>query len=279
VLRSITDYTQFAACNAPLLFTDFTPVWLKGYERYLITQRHCLPNTTSTYLRCLRTIYHHAVQQGKATYTPFLFRDVFTGVRRNHTRALTASEVRRLITFEPPAGSNLAKARICFMLMFGLQGLSFVDLAYLKKSCWQGDYLVLLRHKTEMPLRIRLLPDMQLMLRRYASTDASSPYLFPILDPKLTGEALHRDYSVKLRRLNKWLHRLGITSGLNISVSSYCARHTWATLAKYCHIPVTVIAECLGHSSPTTTESYLKGYDDEVMAHANRQVMAAVSGA
>lgn len=262
--------------HQPFSLTDLTPAWLKAYETYLTSRRRCSLNTTSTYLRCLQTICNRAVQAGVMPYTPFRFHHVFTGVKRNHLRTLTADDMRRIIRLRHPRTASTAEARIYFLLMFGLQGLSFVDLAFLKKSDRRGNYIVLHRHKTGIPLRIYLIREVHALLREQASTDPQSPYLFPILNPKLSGEALHREYRNKLRQLNKSLHRLAIECSLNTSLSSYCARHTWATLAKYCHIPISVIAECLGHASPSTTEAYLKGYDDEVMARANRQVMAKV---
>jgi integrase len=274
VLRSVDLYNA----HQPLALNDLTPAWLKAYENYLTRHRGCTLNTTSTYLRCLQTIYNRAVQEGVVPYTPFQFHQVFTGVKRNHSRTLTASDIRRVIRLHHPRSAATTKARIYFLLMFGLQGLSFVDLAFLKKSDRRGNYIVLQRHKTGVPLRIYIPRQVHALLREYASTDPHSPYLLPILNPQLTGEALYRDYRNKLRRVNKALHRLAVECRLHIPLNSYCARHTWATLAKYCHIPVPVIAECLGHASPTTTEAYLKGYDDEVMAKANLQVMAKVRG-
>ncbi len=298
VIRSVSTYA-----GGKFRLSAITPVFLKGYEDYLILQKGLEWNTSSTYMRCLQSVYNRALRDGEVSFIPQLFKGVFTGVKRNHRRALQVEDMRRLLR-EPVQGESCVasagnassaavasspesgalrrsgfdehKARTCLELMVRLQGMCFVDLAFLRKSDLKRGYLMLRRHKTHMPLCIRVTDEIRRLLSRYLNRDASSPYLLTILDGQLRGYAAYRDYQCKLRRCNAALKRLARSRDVCVSVSTYCARHTWATQAKYCGIPTSVISEGLGHASVTTTESYLKSFENGVLDRANARVTAYI---
>ncbi len=270
VLRSVGDY-----CADPLTLEGLTPEFLKNYETHLIVRKNLAWNTSSTYLRCLQAVYNRAVERSLVPFIPRQFSGVFTGAKRNHRRALTASHMRRLLEQSGSVDSHprLKKARICMELMLRLQGLGFVDLAHLRKSDLKNGYLVLQRHKTHMPLHIRVNDDTLRLIRLLLNPHPSSPYLLDILDGRLSGYASYRDYQKQLRYFNASLKQLAASRGVPVSVSTYCARHTWATQAKYCGIPTSVISEGLGHASVTTTEAYLKAFEGGVLDRANARVI------
>jgi integrase len=278
---------------------ELTALTLKSYENHLRGQKSLSWNTCSTYMRGLRLVLYQAMAKGYIPYTPNLFKDVFTGVCHNHQRSLTLDEMRTLLSEEeerkhkheqaapdpecppeePAAPLKLTdKARICLELMLRMRGLPFIDLAMLRKSDLQGNYLVIRRHKTGTPLRIPVTPVIRSLLRKCAATDPDSPYLLDWIDWHLTGEALYNSYCSALRRFNFLLKRLAALKGLACKVSSYCARHTWATTAKICDIPLVVISECLGHASTSTTEAYLKASDGSKLDHANATVISKIFG-
>jgi len=288
VIHSVSAY---AGRDFPL--SGLTPVFLKDYEDYLILQKGLSWNTSSTYMRCLQSVYNRALRSQEVPFIAQLFKGVFTGVKRNHRRALRVEDMRRLLCespvqvecssskdLEPPVssekGTNTHKARTCMELMIRLQGMCFVDLAFLRKSDLKNGYLMLRRHKTRMPLCIRITDEIRRLASFYKSNDSSSPYLLNILDGHLRGYAAYRDYQCKLRRFNAALKCLARERHVCVSVSTYCARHTWATQAKYCGIPTAVISEGLGHASVTTTEAYLKSFENGVLDRANAQVTAYI---
>jgi integrase len=268
VKNSVCLYADEEVC-----LDDLTHDFLKGYEEYLTTDNALSWNTCSTYLRVLRATYNRAVREGLTAYVPLLFKHVFTSILRNHDRAMDAGQMRLLLTEGTPA---MNKARICLELMVRLQGLPFIDLAYLRKTDLHNGYLVIRRRKTGAPLRIRVTSQIEHLIRQCAATDPESPFLLDILDGKLSGEALHKQYCGELRQINLCLKRLAQSMGLNIKVSSYCARHTWATIAKACNIALPVISECLGHASVTTTEAYLKSSEHDVIDRANATVTSHI---
>ena len=157
--------------------------------------------------------------------------------------------------------------------MIRFHGKPFVDLAHLRKSDLKDGYLTLRRRKTGMPLSARVDSRAMQLLERYRNRDDTSPYLLCFLDGSLEGMAAYRDYLRILRLLNSKLRALALWRKVPGKVTSYTARHTWATAGKYCHVPIEIISEGLGHASVTTTEGYMKGFGNSRMDRANKVIM------
>ena len=157
--------------------------------------------------------------------------------------------------------------------MFLMRGLPFVDLAYLHKQDLQGNILSYRRQKTGRYLRVTLSDEAMQLVRLMANKDETSPYLFPILHSEEGTEAAYREYQTALRSFNHQLAILGKKWGIR-SISSYSARHTWATMAYYCEIHPGIISEAMGHSSITVTETYLKPFHDKKIDEANQLVIS-----
>ena len=269
-------------------FRQVTRERLRRYGQYLY-ECGLKPNTVSTYMRMLRAVYNRAVDMGLAPYIPRQFKNVFTGRYANHQRALKKGEIKRVLLedvveeeadrsseSEPAASSdsrNLGWARACLELMLRFHGIPFIDLANLRKVDLRNGYLTIRRHKTGMPLSIAVDAAAMKLLRRYASNDPSSPYLLNILNGSLSGKEAYKDYQRALRMLNLQLYRLSRVCRLGKRLSSYTARHTWASIAKSCGIAVEVISEALGHASITTTEGYLKQFDNDEIEKANKVII------
>jgi integrase len=286
VLRSVTEYTG----NQRLYLHELTPDWLKNYETYLSLTKQCSRNTTSTYLRCLQTVYNRALEQGLVPYVPGHFKRVFTGVVHNHSRAMSADQIRRLIDVPIPVRAaaiddrdsseqqrSTMRARACMELMLRMRGIAFVDLAFLPKTAIQGNQLIIQRRKTRRILRFHITKEIRFLIQKYAHRDTMSPFLLDILHTHDgTDKGIYRSYQRQLRSLNHFLKQLASLQRVPCRVSSYCARHTWATQAKYCGIPTEVISEGLGHASVMTTAAYLKSFEHEVLEEANMVVISNI---
>ena len=103
--------------------------------------------------------------------------------------------------------------------------------------------------------------------------DPSSPYLFSLLKSREGTKEAYREYQLALRTFNRQLMLLGELLGLGVKLSSYTARHTWATTAYYCEIHPGIISEAMGHSSITVTETYLKPFQNKKIDEANKRVI------
>lgn len=272
VLRSVM---AFGGEGLPV--SGITPLWLKAYEGYLLHKggKGLAWNTVSTYMRMLQAVYNRAVARKLAAFIPHQFRDVFTGRKADHRCVLERDDMQKLLVEREPdiTSPGMAWARACLELMFRFHGMPFVDLAHLRKSDLKDGYLTLRRRKTGMPLSARVDGRAMQLLERYRNRDDTSPYLLCFLDGNLEGMAAYRDYQRILRLLNSRLRALALWKKVQGKVTSYSARHTWATVGRYCHIPIEVISEGLGHASVTTTEGYMKGFGNSRMDRANKVIM------
>ncbi len=262
-----------------LSFRKVTQAFLKKYESYL-REKNCSWNTVSTYLRTLRAVYNRAVDRHLAPYVPHHFRYVYTGTRADRKRALEKEDMGLLMTKIPVGNysenSDLQRTRALFFLMFLLRGMPFVDLAYLKKHDIDGNVLTYRRRKTGRLLTVTLTSEAMKLIERYMNTDSSSPYLFSLITSAEGTEAAYKEYQLALRNFNYQLTILKEVLGLNADISSYTARHTWATMAYYCEVHPGVISEAMGHSSITVTETYLKPFKNKKIDEANVKVISSL---
>lgn len=262
------------------VFSEVTSEWLKGFEVHL-RSRGCSWNTVSTYLRTFRAVYNRAVNLRKAPYVPYLFRSVYTGTRADHKRALSDDDMRKVFVDLRGTGISLPvrQAQELFILMFLLRGMPFVDLAYLRKSDLRDNMITYHRRKTGRSLSVTLTPEAMILIKKYMNRDSSSPYLFSFLKSCEGTKEAYREYQLALRSFNQQLMLLGELLGLGDKLSSYTARHTWATTAYYCEIHPGIISEAMGHSSITVTETYLKPFRSKKIDEANKQVINFVKRA
>ena len=253
----------------------FTPERLKEYEDWLAGQQSS-PNTISTYMRTLQAVYNRWMSPGIEGYNPVLFKDVYTKVESRTKRALTAEQMEQLRNTDFSV-LTLRQQQVLtyFLLMFMLRGMPFIDLAHLRKSDLRNRRITYRRHKTGKLMVVDVPPDAMRLLQKYRDK-TDSEYLLPLLHGGLFMEEHHHRYQETLRHFNRELARLMKQLLPGVSVSSYTARHTWATLAYHSGVPVGLISQSLGHSSIRVTMTYLKPFDAEVIDRINRQVISLV---
>lgn len=256
----------------------FTPGCLKEYENWMVLQCELSLNTVSTYMRTLRAVYNRWMPYGSPDYNPKLFDDVYTKVESQTKRALTEQQMNRLMIMDTSILSEKQQAILAyFMLMFLFRGMPFIDLAHLRKKDVQGNKIMYCRHKTGKQMTVHIPKEAMLLIRDFKDKNPQSVYMFPILDARLRGEwNLYKYYQDALRRFNKSLSGLMRLLLPGIKVSSYTARHTWATLAYHMGMSVGIISQSLGHSSLRVTETYLKPFDNKIVDKANCKLISSV---
>ena len=233
-------------------------------------------NTISTYIRALRAVYNRAVDRGLVAGEFRLFANLKTGVTSEKKRAVTASQMQKLV--HTPENRKLSpkicQAQDTLSLMILLQGMPYTDLAHLHKNDLNGGLLTCHRQKTGTELCVKVVPEAMVLIDRYRNCEPDSPYLFDLLSGTCPDKEAVEEYQGKLRELNLHLSKLPELCGVEgVKVSSYTARHTWATLAKYCQVPEEIISEGLGHSSLEVTRTYLKSFGGDELEKANRIII------
>ncbi len=262
---TVRSFLRFTS-GADVRFDEFTADMIGRYERYLLLNGLTL-NTVSFYMRVLRAIYNRAADS--LILEPLRpFRNVYTGIDRTIKRALPAAAIRRIRDLDLSARPSLALARDLFMFSFYTRGMSFVDMAFLRKSDLKSQTITYRRRKTNQTLHIWWEPEMQKLIDRYSENRGI--YLLPIL----RGSSNEWDeYKTRLGETNRALKEVGRMAGLRIPLTTYVARHSWASIARCKSIPISVISEGMGHESDTTTRIYLASLDVSVIHRANRRVI------
>lgn len=239
---------------------------IEEYEIYL-KNKGLSRNTTSFYMRVLRTAYHAAVEEG-LTENKTPFRKVYTGIDKTVKRAVGIEDIKRIRSLDLSSQPALEYSRDLFLFSFYMRGMSFVDMAYLQKTDLNNGYLSYRRKKTGQLLTIKWTRQMQEIVNRHTSDSA---YLLPIIR-KYDGTERHQ-YLCQLIKINRLLKRVGELADLNISLSTYVSRHAWASIAREKNIPLAVISEGLGHNNELTTQIYLDSIKNTEIDKANQLIL------
>ena len=245
---------------------------MNQYEAWLKAQG-VKRNSSSCYLRTLRTLYRKAVEKGLATDKD-IFRRVFTGFASTVKRALPLDTIRTIRRLSLPDGSDLAFSRDMFMLCIYLQGISFVDMAYLKKDDIKNGLLQYCRKKTGQSISIGWELVMQEIVDTYAHLTVGSPYLLPIITKQDGTE--RRQYERMEHKVNRLLKKIGALVGLQIPLTTYVGRHCWASTMRDMGVSLSIVSKGLGHESLRTTQIYLSSIDTEGVVKANRQLIGKI---
>ena len=157
---------------------------MEAYEAWH-QQRGVSPNTISFYTRILRAVYNRAVED-EIIENRYPFRHVYTGVDKTVKRALPIAIIKKIKVLDLALIPALDFARDMFMMSFMLRGMSFIDMAYLKKTDLKNGYITYRRRKTGQQLTIEWTKEMQMLLDKYPEND--SDYLLPIIRNTGTNE-------------------------------------------------------------------------------------------
>ena len=250
-----------------LLLDEITSEMIQTYEAYL-QNRGISRNSSSFYMRILRAVYNQAVEKD-LTSQRFPFKHVYTGVDKTVKRAISIKHMRQIKNLDLSMKPTLDFARDMFLFSFYTRGMAFVDMAYLKKKDLTNGMLTYRRHKTGQQMFIKWEKCMQEILDKYETT--GTPYLLPII--KVKNEDERKQYGNALRMVNNKLKEIAKTICLPIPLSTYVARHSWASIAKSKNIPLSVISEGMGHDSETTTQIYLSSLDSSAIDRANSLII------
>ncbi|MDE6397197.1 MAG: site-specific integrase [Muribaculaceae bacterium] len=253
-----------------IMLHDITAELMGHYEGWLNSCR-VLANTVSFYMRILRATYNRAVEDGRIEdRRPF--RHVYTGVDKTVKRALPLSAIRKIKSLDLSISPKLDYARDLFLLSFMLRGMSFVDMAFLRKSDLKNGCVSYRRRKTGQQLVIEWTPEMEAILSKYPANQTE--YLLPII--KVGGANERNVYRNTNAKINYSLKQIAKMVGVSIPLTMYVARHSWASAAKAKGIPLRVISEGMGHDSENTTQIYLASLDTSVINKANKLILASI---
>ena len=254
--------------NKDVQLDDMDADMMMEYEAWLKMKGVSL-NTLSFYMRILRAAYNRAVEKG-LTVQKHPFKHVYTGMDKTQKRAIPLKDIKHIKELDLSGKPHWELARDMFLFSFYTRGMSFIDMAYLKKSDLKNGILSYRRHKTGQQLHIKWENCMEAIVAKYAA-GCSEGYLLPIL--RLPSKKLRSQYKSTLFRINKYLKEIAKLCGIATPLTMYVSRHSWASIAKSKNIPISVISEGMGHDSEETTRIYLASLDGSVIDKANLLIL------
>ena len=262
-LRSFSGFMN----DKEVLFDQLNADLIAEYEAYL-KGRGNSPNTVSFYMRILKAVYNRAVEDG-LTEQRHPFKSVYTGVEKTLKRAISLNDLKHIKGLDLSLKPNLDFARDMFLFCFYTRGMSFIDMAYLRKKDLQNGILSYRRRKTGQQLFIKWERCMQEIVDKYPINETE--YLLPIITKR--DEDYRKQYTNELHRVNHLLKKIGKQLDLPILLTMYVGRHSWASIAKSRNVPISVISEGMGHDSENTTQIYLASLDTSVGDKANKKIL------
>ena len=252
--------------------------YLKGLELYL-RQRGNKDNSIATRFAIFKAIYNKAVKEGKVTVkqNPFSLFQVGSLWAKTRKRAIDKDDIQRLIDLKIADSHKTEYQRLAkdlFLFSYFTAGINFGDIARLRYKDIVKGRVNYSRHKTQKLLSFQLVPNALRIIEKYSKdSHAQEDYIFPILNcrehttPQQVFNRLHK----VLRKVNRELKTLGEQIGLAMPLTTYVARHTYATVLKRSGVSVALISESLGHSDLSTTQIYLDSFEnsqiDAAMQH------------
>ena len=265
-----------------LTFGQITPDFLKKYEKWMlnppVTKADPEPKpksitTVGIYLRPLKAIFNIAIEAEiiDRTHYPFGKNRYQIPSGRNVKKALTLEEVGKIVKAETVEGSTADWAKDMWYFSYLCNGMNIKDISRLMYENINGDRAVFIRAKTERttkkdlkPVTVILLPEALNIIEKWGNKPVSpKSYVFPILKG---GESAEREKQLQKQAtqvINRHVKAIAKAKEIESKVTTYTARHSFATILKRSGAPVEFISESLGHGDLKTTENYLDSFEDE----------------
>lgn len=237
--------------------------FVRRYEDFLYSNG-ASGNTVSYYLRNLRSLYNQAVMDGYHPRGEYPFAKAQTRPAKTVKRALSRTDMQNLADLNLENEPELEFTRDLYLFSFYAQGMAFVDIVLLKKTDICNGVLTYSRHKSKQLIRIVVTPQMQGVIDKY---NTENEYLFPIISGEYASG--YQKYRLALGRINRHLKKIAVVADIKVPLTTYTARHTWATLARDYGAPISVISAGLGHTSEEMTRVYLKDFDVSMLNQVN----------
>ncbi len=279
-IKSIEDYLK-AIKRKNLSFTDITPDWLQAFENWM-TENDKSITTTGMFLRNLRTMLNQAIENGllpRENY-PFSKNKYQIPSARNTKKALTIGNIKQFIE-HPTQTVAEARAKDFWLFSYLCNGVNIKDIAKLKCKNLDSKHISFVRSKTERSTKsnqknitaIRI-PEINAIIEKWGNecTDQDD-YVFPILSKGDTPEQEYDKIKQAVKTINKYTKRIGKELGFELSLTTYTARHSFATVLKRSGAPIEFISESLGHNNLKTTESYLDSFEDDTKESFQRKLL------
>ncbi len=271
--------------NESLYVSEIDETFLEDLEAYYISKGNSI-NGLGVHLRSIRRIFNLAIKdkETELTLNDYPFGNGGYSIKTENTkkRAVKLDVIQKIRELDYPEYSPTWHHRNYFMFMFNMRGMNFIDLAFLPVSAVKGDRLTYKRKKTKhgqnvQEFNIKITEEAQMILNYYnignkKKTDLIFPIMADVIDLK-DQSRIHTVYTNRIKNHNRRLNTIRKAIKLDTRLTTYVARHTFATAGLHKGISKAQIGDMLGHTSYYTTEAYLSGFDQEILDDAADKIL------
>ncbi len=269
---------RFTDKSETLPFFNVNEDFLNRWETYC-RERNMAETSISVYFRTLRAVFNHAIRKKVISKGLYPFNDFKISKFETETRkrAISREDIRKIEALDVSKQFQVQLAKDVFVFSFYNQGINLIDIARLRWSQIEQDRLRYTRSKTGKRFNLKLLEPAIQILERYRALSGSNPnnYVFPILftDRHITPIQIDNRIQALTSRINKNLKEIGKMAGIETPLTTYVARHSYATVLKMQGNSTAVISEAMGHESESVTQIYLDAFENSVIEEANKGLL------
>lgn len=266
LFRSINDFLS----GKDIALKTVTFKWLKSYETWYLEKDNTI-NGLSVHMRTLRALVNRAISEGRLSKEAYPFEKYVIRNEKTKKRAISEDAINRIKAYQPDSLQR-ERAKDFFLMSFYLMGASFVDLAYMRIHQIHDGRVEYKRKKTGQLHSIKITPALQQILDKYTDGKLDNDFVLNVISAD-DEERQYQQVRDELRRYNKRIKEIAKECCITGDITSYAARHSFATIAKYKGVPTAVISQALGHEDSKTTEIYLADFDNSTMDEFNDKIL------
>ncbi len=279
-LKSFKQFTGDAR-KTRLMLAEITPEWLNRYEKSMLDNGSSL-TTIGIYLRNLRTILNKAIEEGNLAreFYPFGKHKYQIPAGKNIKKALTINNIKKIYEYQATTPAE-EKAKDLWLFSYLCNGANVKDIAKLQYKNITLKNITFIRSKTERATKsnqkaitIVLLPEIQAIIDKWGVVPKDQEtYVFDIISEPDSPQAVLTKIKQATKTINKYMDRIGLSLGIDFKLTTYSARHSFATVLKRSGAPIEFISESLGHKDLRTTENYLDSFEDEIKESFQKKLL------
>lgn len=269
---SYNSIKEFSKGRLNILFPDIDINWLNRYEKWLRSKGN-KETTISLLFRTLRSAYNKAVESKCTTKTNYPFNDfkISKFDVKTKKRAISKDDILKIIGLDLSQEKELTEfSRDVFVFSYLGGGINFTDISNLRPESIVENRIQYVRQKTGKKMSFQLVEEASRILLKFNQLSKKTGYLFPILDTRIHKTSIQKQNRIhkNLVRINKELKRIAELAQINMNLSTYVARHSFATILKNSGVNISLISEALGHSELSTTMIYLDSFENSQIDEA-----------
>lgn len=273
-LDTMNSFFKFAK-NLQLKFRDINVEMLDKYETHL-RATGSKDGGIGVRMRELRALYNDAIKRGIVDEKLYPFKTYKISKLKGSgiKKALTKSEIKKIIDFDELKHPHLAESKKLFLFSYFTSGMNFFDIMKLRWSNIQNGRIVYTRSKTKGNFSVKILEPVRIILDENKNKNITTDYVFPILLKEgLTPIQIENRKAKKLKQFNSDLKKIAEIQGIESKVTSYVARHSYATNLKESGVSTDMISQSMGHQNVGITTAYLKDFDNNIIDDANEKLL------